>query len=88
MDGTDPHFFIALLKFVLWHSLGTGVLSRQKSMHLLPLYAWDELRVYGIDPIFALITLGHPMGFLRVYLALACLRQVISRMRGHRCHQK
>jgi hypothetical protein len=32
-------------------------------MHLSPLYAWDELRVYGIDPIFALIKLGHSMGF-------------------------
>ena len=39
-------------------------------MHLSPLYAWDELRVYGIDPIFALIMLGHSMGLLRVHLAL------------------
>jgi hypothetical protein len=30
MDGTDPHFFIALLKFVLWHSLGTGVFITSK----------------------------------------------------------
>jgi hypothetical protein len=52
-------------------------------MHLSPLYAWDELRVYGIDPIFALIMLGHLVSFLRVYLAFACVRQAISRMRGH-----
>jgi hypothetical protein len=36
---TDPLFLFALLKFIFWHSLGIGVLSRQKSMHLSPLHA-------------------------------------------------
>jgi hypothetical protein len=69
-DNTDPLFLFALLKFIFWHSLGIGVLSRQKSMHLSLLHAWDELHVYGIDPIFALIMLSHSMGLLRVHLAL------------------
>ena len=74
-------FLITLLKFIFWHSSGTGVLSHQKSMHLSPLFAQDELRVYEIDQIFALITLGYSAGFYEFIWLCTCSLGNISNAR-------
>lgn len=63
-DDTNLLFFIALLKFIFWHSLGTGVLSRQKSSCACHLFVHRMSSGFtGTGSIFALIMLGHSMGF-------------------------